>query len=228
MMLPSRSDEASLLRQIAAGDDAAFSAFYREPGALPAGGVIRIGAPAEPRESSFYAPRGGGIVKGTVHYRGGATCHLTARSWIGGKYACAPELKVPVGWVPARAPAPTAAQVASPMHVRLIPGRDGGYEAVLRFTSRVAIGNARSSYTVQWHETGQPPQVHTFARPTPAFPAVGQTEEMRLGRGLGRGRLRRGVITGEVLFQDQTGPGNLEEAGGTVQLTVGRFSLTVP
>jgi hypothetical protein len=49
---------------------------------------------------------------------------------------------------------------------------------------------------------------------------------MRMGHGLGG--LGRGVITGEVIFQDQTGPGNLEEAGGTVQRTVGRFTLTVP
>jgi hypothetical protein len=50
---------------------------------------------------------------------------------------------------------------------------------------------------------------------------------MRMGRGLGRG-LHPGTITGEVIFQDQSGPGNLEEAGGTVQHTVGRFTLTVP
>ena len=34
-----------------------------------------------------------------LHYRDGATCHLTARSWIGGKEACTPALNVPVGWV---------------------------------------------------------------------------------------------------------------------------------
>jgi hypothetical protein len=160
-----------------------------------------------------------------LHYRDGATCHLTGRSWIGGKYACTPELKVPVGWVPPRTPAPTATQVASPLHVRLIRGARGDYEATLRFTSRVAIANARSSYTVQWHETGQPPQVSSFGPPRPMFPAVGQTEEMRLG--LGRG-LHPGVVSGEVIYQDQTGPGNLEEAGGTVQHTVGRFKLKVP
>lgn len=162
-----------------------------------------------------------------LHYRDGATCHLTGRSWIGGKYACTPELKVPIGWVPPQMPAPTAAQVASPLHVRLIRGKDAEYEAVLQFTSRVAISNARSSYTVQWHETGQPSQVHSFAPPEPAFPAVGQTETMRMGRGLGHG-LRSGVVTGEVIFQDQAGPGNLEEAGGTVRHTVGRFTLIVP
>ena len=58
-----------------------------------------------------------------LHYRDGATCHLTSKSWIGGKYACTPTLKVPVGWVPPRTPAPSAAQVASPVHVRLIHGR---------------------------------------------------------------------------------------------------------
>jgi hypothetical protein len=61
----------------------------------------------------------------------------------------------------------------------------------------------------------------------PAFPVVGQTETVRMGRGGPRG-LHAGVITGEVIFQKQTGPGNLEEAGGTVQHTVGRFTLTVP
>jgi hypothetical protein len=162
-----------------------------------------------------------------LHYRDGTTCHLTARSWIGGKYACTPQLSVPVGWVPPRTPAPTAAQLASPLHVRLIRARNAGYEAILQFTSRVAISNAHSSYTVEWHETGQPRQVNSFGRPEPVFPGVGQTETMRMGSGLGRG-LHRGLVTGEVIYQDQTGPGNLEEAGGTVTRSVGRFTLTVP
>jgi hypothetical protein len=162
-----------------------------------------------------------------LHYRDGSTCHLTSRSWIGGKDACTPELKVPVGWAPFKTPAPTAAQVASAVHVGLVHGRGGRYEATLRFTSRVAVADARSTYSVVWHEPGQPAQVHTYTRPMPAFPAVGQTETVRMGRGGPRG-LHTGVITGEVIFQKQTGPGNLEEAGGTVQHTVGRFTLTVP
>jgi hypothetical protein len=158
-----------------------------------------------------------------LHYRDGATCHLTGRSWIGGKDACTPELSVPVGWVPYKTPAPTEAQVASPVRVRLIHGRDGGYEGALQFTARVAVSNARSSYSVEWHEAGQPPQVNSFGPSRPPFPAVGQTETMRMGRGLGRG-LRSGLVTGKVTFEDQTGP----ETGGTVKLTVGRFALTVP
>jgi hypothetical protein len=162
-----------------------------------------------------------------LHYRDGATCHLTARSWIGGKDACTPSLQVPVGWVPPRKPAPTAAQVAAPLHVRLVHGPHGGYEAILQFRSRIAIDKANSTYTVKWHEPGQPPQVNSYGPPRPAFPAAGQTVTMRLGRGPGRG-LHPGTTTGEVIYQAQTGPGNLEEAGGTVQHVVGRFVLHVP
>ncbi len=43
-----------------------------------------------------------------IHYRDGSTCHLTAKSWIGGAYACTPSLPVPVGYVPVgRVPKPT-------------------------------------------------------------------------------------------------------------------------
>ena len=59
--------------------------------------------------------------------------------------------------------------------------------------------------------------------PRPALPAAGQIVRLRMGRDL-----HSGLITGRVLFQTQTGPGSLEEAGGTVTLTVGRFALMVP
>ncbi len=87
-----------------------------------------------------------------LHYRDGSTCHLTSRSWIGGKDACTPELKVPVGWTPPKTPAPTAAQVLAPLHTRLVRNRRGGYEIVISFTSRVAITNARSQYITRWRE----------------------------------------------------------------------------
>ena len=55
---------------------------------------------------------------------------------------------------------------------------------------------------------------------------AGHTETMRIGRGVGG--LHPGLVTGEVVHQDQSGPGKLEEAGGTIQHTVGRFTSTAP
>jgi hypothetical protein len=163
-----------------------------------------------------------------VHYRGGATCHLTSRSWIGGKDACTPPLAVPVGWVAPSTRAPSAAQVASPVHAQLVRGRAGRYEIVLSFVSRVAITNARSAYTLKWHSPGMPARVYAggpAAAPSRSA-AVGETIVSRIG-GLGR-QLLPGVTKGEVIFQDATGPEGIEEGPGTVERVVGRFAVRVP
>jgi hypothetical protein len=161
-----------------------------------------------------------------LHYRDGSICHLTSRSWIGGKDACTPPLKVPVGWVAPRTPAPTAAQVAAPLHVRLIRARQGRKALRISFISRVAATNAHSTYTVRWRQPGMPPNVYGGAPLVPTFPRAGQTVTARIGD-YGP-PLRPGITTGEIIYQDQAGPGNLEEAGGTVQHTVGRFTVRVP
>ncbi len=161
-----------------------------------------------------------------LHYRDGATCHLTARSWIGGKDACTPELQVPVGWAPPKMPTPTAAEVAAPVHTRLLRNRRGGYEIALSFTSRVAIADARVTYKTMWREPGMPPGAYGGGPLTPSSPTVGQTVSARIG-GFGR-PLRPGLINGEVIFMDATGPGNLEEGPGTVEHVVGHFSVRVP
>ena len=160
-----------------------------------------------------------------LHYRDGATCHLTSRSWIGGKDACTPALEVPVGWAPPRTPAPAAARVVAPLHVRLLssPGRRAEIE--VSFTARVAVANARSAYELKWHEPRMPSQVHGYES-THGEIAAGQSVTNRIGQ-VGPS-LQPGVVTGEVIFQDATGPGNLEEGPGTVELVVGRFSVRVP
>jgi hypothetical protein len=89
-----------------------------------------------------------------IHYRGGATCHITSRSWIGGAYACTPSLQVPVGYVPPKALSYTHAQAQTPVHVTLVHTRQGRYELRLSITSRVALTNAESGYDFIWSVPG--------------------------------------------------------------------------
>jgi hypothetical protein len=192
-------------------------------------GAYLIVTTATPTQLSFnlgtqdIVPVDGPITE--LHYRDGSTCHLTARSWIGGREACTPQLSVPVGWVAPKAPVPSAAAVATPLRVQLVRSHRGSYEIVVSFRSRVAVTNARSSYTLQWHESEMPPQVNGYS-PTHAPLAVGQTVTRRIGW-IGP-TLRPGVTTGMVVFKDATGPGQLEEGPGTIELVVGRFAVRVP
>jgi hypothetical protein len=90
-----------------------------------------------------------------IHYRDGATCHLTSRSWIGGAYACTPSMQVPVGYVAPQDLSYTHAQVKAPLEVKLIRTRRGRYELRFSFTSRVALTNAESSYQFIWYAPGE-------------------------------------------------------------------------
>jgi hypothetical protein len=89
-----------------------------------------------------------------IHYRDGATCHITSRSWIGGAYACTPSLQVPVGYVAPPQLSYTHSQVKAPLQVKLIPAHDGRYELRLAFSSRVALTNAESGYDFSWYIPG--------------------------------------------------------------------------
>ncbi len=160
-----------------------------------------------------------------LHYRDGATCHLTARSWIGGVSACTPELQVPVGYAPV-ASAPTRAQIAAPIHVRVLHNRRGAYELAVSFVSRYAITTDRSEYALEVHEPGQPPQVNSGLRPTQSDLAAGRRVSERLG-GFPGHPLRPGVYRGDVRLIYATGPALLE-GPGTVYITVGSFSVRVP
>ena len=167
-----------------------------------------------------------------LHYRNGATCHLTAKSWIGGKSACTPSLEVPVGYAPV-AKAPTRAQVSTPLRVRLIDGPTGRYEIAVSFNSRVAITSDRGEYSLEVHEPNMPPQIHTSYAPTRADIAVGQTVTTHIhgfgARSLTAGAhsLAPGVYTGYVRLIYATGPALLE-GPGTIYLPVGHFTVRVP
>jgi hypothetical protein len=158
-----------------------------------------------------------------LHYRNGATCHLTSRSWIGGKSACTPSLDVPVGYASV-AKAPTRAQVATPLRVRLVRNAAGKHEIVLSFTSHVAITEDRSNYSLNWREPNMPPHVYS-GESTHADIAAGQTVTMRIGQL--RPPLRAGIASGTVTLVYATGPALLE-GPGTVYVLVGRFSVRVP
>jgi len=109
-----------------------------------------------------------------IHYRDGATCHLTSKSWIGGAYACSPSLQVPVGYVAPRDLSYTHPEVAAPVHVRRIRTRGGGYELHISLRSRVALTDAESGYQIIWSVPGATLENHGTYR-TESDIAAGQT-----------------------------------------------------
>jgi hypothetical protein len=109
-----------------------------------------------------------------IHYRDGATCHITSKSWIGEAYACTPSLKVPVGYVAPPDLSYTHQQVATPVHASLLRTRDGRYELRLAFKSRVALTNAESGYDFAWYVPGTRLENHGDYR-TESNIAAGQT-----------------------------------------------------
>jgi hypothetical protein len=160
-----------------------------------------------------------------IHYRDGATCHLTAKSWIGGSYACTPSLSEPVGYVPVGKVA-THAELETPIHVRL--GRDhlGHLDVVLSFKARVAVTGARSAYSVIWYDADMRPGAYGGTG-THADVAAGQTLTFTLdGGGFTRGS-SPGLLHGTVSLQQQTGAGELE-GPGSVKVPVGNFTIRVP
>ncbi|MDQ2897552.1 MAG: hypothetical protein M3Y09_18255, partial [Actinomycetota bacterium] len=158
-----------------------------------------------------------------IHYRDGSTCHLTAKSWIGGSYACTPALSEPVGYIPVGR-APTAAEAAAPIHVRLAPGHQGQTVIMLSFTARVAITDARRSYSLRWREPGMAPGAYG-GEATQANIAAGQTITRTIGD-FGP-RIPAGIVHGSVSLLQALGPGGIE-GPGSVTVPVGSFSIQVP
>jgi hypothetical protein len=154
-----------------------------------------------------------------IHYHDGSTCHLTARSWIGGASACTPTLRVPVGYAPVGQP-PTRAQIATPVHVDLIRDRKGTYEAIIRFRSRIAVNSDRAVYSTEWRQPKAPPWKARSTR-TDENIAAGETITAHTGP------LPRGVTDVQAILQYSTGPALLE-GPGTIYLTVDRLAIRVP
>ena len=158
-----------------------------------------------------------------IHYRDGATCHLTTKSWIGGVDACTPQLAEPVGFAPAGS-APAPAEVATPIHARLTRGRAGRTVIVVSFTARVAVSDARRAYTLRWREAQMAPGAYG-GTPIDSDVKAGTIVTRTIGA-YGR-RLRGGVVHGSVALQQAVGAGGLEGPGGR-SVPVGSFSIRVP
>ncbi len=158
-----------------------------------------------------------------IHYRDGSTCHLTSKSWIGGAYACTPSLSEPVGYVQV-GKAPSAAEVATPIHTRLTRGRDGRNVVTISFAARLPVNDARRVYGIYWREPGMAPGAYG-GESTNSNIAAGQTITRTIGE-LGP-RLRAGVVHGSVTLRQALGPGGIE-GPGSVAVPVGSFAVRVP
>ena len=77
----------------------------------------------------------------TITYRDGIVCRIAATQPGTLKGSCTPP-----GYVPARLPAITQAQVAAPLRARLVRAGSGGYAIRVSFVARVTITSASSSY----------------------------------------------------------------------------------
>jgi hypothetical protein len=158
-----------------------------------------------------------------IHYRDGATCHLTSKSWIGGAYACTPSLPEPVGYVDF-ARAPSSAEVAAPIHARLVHGRHGRLALRVSFTARLPVKDAHRVYVMRWHESWTAPQIYGGTG-TNADIAAGKTISWTIGDVVRP--LRAGVIDGTVSLLQAVGAGGLE-GPGSASVPVGSFTIRVP
>jgi hypothetical protein len=148
-----------------------------------------------------------------IHYSNGAACHLTGQNSM--ETACSPALAEPVGYAPV-GPVPTAAQIAAPLSVTLVPATGGGQDAQVSFSSRISVDGVRSQYKIEWTRS----------------PVDGETaylEGIAAGQQvtLQTGQLPAGGDEVRVVLQYATGP-ELLEGPGTVEIPVGQASVNVP
>jgi hypothetical protein len=158
-----------------------------------------------------------------IHYRDGSTCHLTSKSWIGGSDACTPSLSEPVGYVQV-GKAPSAAEVATPIHTRLSRGRQGRYVITISFTARLPVTDARRVYDIHWRQPGMAPGAYG-GMSTNSNIAAGQTITRTIGE-YGP-TLYAGTVHGSVTLRQALGPGGIE-GPGSVAVPVGSFAVHVP
>ena len=156
-----------------------------------------------------------------IHYRDGATCHLTAKSWIGGRNACTPSLPEPYGYAPVGRVA-SAAEAAASVHAHIGRERLGHTAILVTFRVPIAITDGRRAYSIRWREPTMPPGAYGGTRIDHDV-AAGTIVTEPIG-GLGA---RGHTVAGSVSLQEAIGAGGLE-GPGSVSVPVGSFSIRVP
>ncbi len=163
-----------------------------------------------------------------LHYRDGSACRvehpqpppIPRRSPEG------PKICPAVGYAAPSSKPLTVAQVVAPIHTRVFRSTHGRRYLEISFTSRVAVTNARSAYTITFHPPGRPGRFgNEFALgSTQSDIRAGQTIRRRYPAS--RGGLYRGSVTyvRSIAVNSAMVP-FLAGGPGTESAVVGRFEI---
>jgi hypothetical protein len=183
--------------------------------------LIVTGAGGEQRATAF-GPGATGVVPidspiSEIEYADGSVCRLSGQNTAQG--ACTTPMSEPVGYAPVGTP-PSASQVAAPLSASLSPVAGGREVAHVSFTAHAPVDGMRSQYKIEWR---QPAGQGSLTQETASQTAVSEGQEVHLQT------LPLSPGTAEVMISLQyaTGP-ELLEGPGTIEVPVGRTTVTVP
>jgi hypothetical protein len=183
--------------------------------------LIVTGAGGEQRATAF-GPGATGVVPvdspiTEIEYTNGSVCRLSGQDTPQG--ACTTPMSEPVGYTLVGAP-PSASQLAAPLKVSLSPGAGGHEVAHVSFVAHAPADGMRSQYKIQWR---QPAGAGSLTQETASQAAVAEGQEVTLQTQ----PLGPGTAEVAVSLQYATGP-ELLEGPGTIEIPVGRATVTVP
>lgn len=194
----------------------------RAPVQAPDGAYLIVtGAGGEQRATAF-GPGVTGVVPidspiSEIEYTDGSVCRLSGQSMPQG--ACTTPMSEPVGYAPVGTP-PSASQVASPLSIGFTPSAGGQQVVRAGFTAHAPADGMRSQYKIEWR---QPAGAGSLTQETASQVAVGEGQEASLQTR----PLSAGTAEVVVSLQYATGP-ELLEGPGTIEIPVGRATVTVP
>jgi hypothetical protein len=186
------------------------------------GAYLIVSDAASGETENAFGPGANGVVPiygpiTEIQYSNGDVCHLTGQNTM--ETACSPALAEPVGYAPVGT-VPSAAQIAEALNVTLTPAAGSEQDAHVSFTSRVPVDGVRTQYKIEWT---QPPGSSSLSGETADSNSIAPGQQATLQTG----PLPAGTSEVRVSLQYATGP-ELLEGPGTVEIPVGRATVTVP